>query len=457
MIKNATIRIKFGSETIVFPSVDMAKYKFKYIDLFSGIGGFRVALDSLGGRSVGFSEIDKFAIETYRANFNDPEEHDLGDVTQIEDVPEADLIVGGVPCQSWSVAGKMKGFDDPRGKLWFDSIEIVRKAKPKVFMFENVKGLADPRNSQALGLIIESFEKNGYIVKHKVLDAYGFGCPQNRSRIFIVGFRDDYKEEFEKFSFPASKNHNLVLADFLEGVQKQTFQKIKFSADELFEGKVPMSRNNFQKHDELNDFFVMCDTRNGHTSIHSWDIRETSEIQKGICMAIMKNRRKKKYGLNDGNPLTFEDIKELYPKAKTKDIDELVKKKILRYTKEEKIDLVNSKNSAGIDGIYRIYLPNSEIFSTLTATGTKDYISEVYIEAGSVEKYRQKFIEEVLKKGKMRPVTPREASNIQGFPPNFILHKQDKYANKQIGNSVAPPVVRAVCEKIIKTGVFAKS
>lgn len=428
--------------------------KFKYIDLFSGIGGFRVALDSLGGRSVGFSEIDKFAIETYKANFNDPENHDLGDVTQIEDVPEADLIVGGVPCQSWSVAGKMKGFDDPRGKLWFDSIELVRKARPRVFMFENVKGLADPRNVSALNLIVDSFQKNGYLVTYKVLNAYDFGCPQNRSRIFIVGFRDDFKSEFEKFEFPKAKKRELALADFLEGVQKQVLQKKKFSTEELFEGKMPMSRNSFQKDDELNDFFVMCDTRNGHTSIHSWDIRETTKSQKTICMTIMKNRRKKKYGLYDGNPLSFEDLKELCPKATKKDIDDLVKKKILRYKDDSKIDLVHSKNSAGIDNIYRVYLPNSAIFSTLTATGTKDYISEVYIEADSVEEYRAKFIEEVLKKGKIRPVTPREASNIQGFPKNFILHKQAKYANKQIGNSVAPPVVVAVGKQILRTGIF---
>jgi len=456
MSKSATIRITFGSETDVFPSIDMARYKFRYIDLFSGIGGFRVALDSLGGRSVGFSEIDKFAIETYKSNFNDPDDHELGDVTQIEDIPEADLIVGGVPCQSWSVAGKMKGFDDPRGKLWFDSIEIVRKARPRVFIFENVKGLADPRNASALNFIVESFRKNGYHVKYKVLDAYDYGCPQNRSRIFIVGFRNDFKNEFEKFEFPMAKKHNLALADFLEGIPKQVLQKKKFSAEELFEGKVPMSRNNFQKDDELNDFFVMCDTRNGHTSIHSWDIRETTESQKAICMTIMKNRRKKKYGLNDGNPLSFEDIKELFFKTTKKDVDDLVKKKILRYTDNGKIDLVNSKNSAGIDNIYRVYLPNSEIFSTLTATGTKDYISEVYIEADSVEEYREKFIEEVLKKGKIRPVTPREASNIQGFPKDFILHKQEKYANKQIGNSVAPPVVTAIGEQILKTGVFTK-
>jgi len=455
MFKSDTITINFDTERDLLQEIDMSKYKFKYIDLFSGIGGFRIALDSLGGKSVGFSEIDKFAIETYKTNFNDPDEHDLGDVTVIDEVPETDLIVGGVPCQSWSVAGKRKGFDDPRGKLWFDSIKLVEKAKPKVFMFENVKGLADPRNSSALNLIVESFEKLGYLVRYKVLDAYDYGCPQNRSRIFIVGFRSEFKVQFDKFDFPKAKNHNLILADFLADVQKQSVTKKKFSADELFEGKVPMSRNNFQTNDELNDFFVMCDTRNGHTSIHSWDIRQTTKKQKGICMTIMKNRRKKKYGPQDGNPLSFEDIKDLYSEVTMKDVEVLVEKKILRFNDDGKIDLVHSKNSSGIDDIYRVYLPNSAIFSTLTATGTKDYISEVYIEADSVEEYRNKFIEEVLKKGKIRPVTPREASNIQGFPSDFILHSQEKHANKQIGNSVAPPVVTAVGEEILRTGVFS--
>jgi DNA (cytosine-5)-methyltransferase 1 len=172
-------------------------------------------------------------------------------------------------------------------------------------------------------------------------------------------------------------------------------------------------------------------------------------------MTIMKNRRKKKYGPQDGNPLSFEDIKDLYSEVTMKDVEVLVEKKILRFNDDGKIDLVHSKNSSGIDDIYRVYLPNSAIFSTLTATGTKDYISEVYIEADSVEEYRNKFIEEVLKKGKIRPVTPREASNIQGFPSDFILHSQEKHANKQIGNSVAPPVVTAVGEEILRTGVFS--
>lgn len=428
--------------------------KFKYIDLFSGIGGFRIALDSLGGKSKGYSEIDKFAIETYKLNFNDPESHNLGDITKIKELPKIDVLVGGVPCQSWSVAGKRKGFEDPRGRLWFDTIELTRKAKPKVFIFENVKGLIDPRNSENLLLIKESFEKLGYKVSYQILNAYDFSCPQNRSRIFIVGFRDDMQKYHKKFMFPSGKRKPLQLADFLDGIERKTVKKSKFTAKELFDGKIPLSRNAFQLEDELNDFFVLCDTRNGHTSIHSWDIRETTSSEKKICMAIMRNRRKNKYGSADGNPLSFGDIKELVNEATKKDIENLVGKKILKKTTGGKIDLVHSKNSSGIDGIYRVYLPNSPIFSTLTATGTRDYVATQYVEGDSPNEYRKNFIVNILKKGNLRQVTPKEAHRIQGFPPGFKIHKSDKYANKQIGNSVSPKVVEGLMKNIIQTGIF---
>ena len=111
--------------------------EFTYIDLFAGIGGFRTAIDALGGKCVGFSEIDKPCIETYLSNYGDSEKDNFGDITKIKELPKVDLIVGGVPCQSWSVAGKMRGFEDPRGKLWWDAIRLVKQSQPKIFIFEN--------------------------------------------------------------------------------------------------------------------------------------------------------------------------------------------------------------------------------------------------------------------------------------------------------------------------------
>ncbi|MEH2297444.1 DNA (cytosine-5-)-methyltransferase [Nostoc sp.] len=130
--------------------------KFAFIDLFAGIGGFRIALQKLGGQCLGYSEIDKQAIKVYQQNFIsylNKDEIELGDITKITELPShLDIVVGGVRCQPWSVAGRLKGFEDPRGKLWFDVIRLVNKNKPKGFIFENVSGLASPKNIDNLEL-----------------------------------------------------------------------------------------------------------------------------------------------------------------------------------------------------------------------------------------------------------------------------------------------------------------
>jgi DNA (cytosine-5)-methyltransferase 1 len=426
---------------------------FNYVDLYSGIGGFRFALDAVGGESKGFSEINRPAVNTYKMNFNDPDNADLGDVTKIKTLPQIDMLVGGVPCQSWSVAGKMRGFEDPRGRLWYDTIKMVEASKPKAFIFENVKGLYDPRNRANLELIIENFESLGYTVHYQLLNSYDFGLPQNRTRIFIVGFRSDMKSFSNRFTYPLPTDHPHLLADFLDGIDKSGIEKSKFNPREIFGNFIPQSRNAFQMVDELNDFFVLCDTRNGHTSIHSWDIVDTSERQKYIGMTFLRNRRKKIYGDRDGNPLSFEDIKVLIPDIKKSELLSLIKLKILREV-NGKYDLVNSKNSSGINGIYRVYMPDSKIFSTLTATGTRDMVATKAISADNPEEYKKLFIEEILKKNNLREITPNEARKIQGFPDNFVMNESDVQAKKQFGNAVSPPVVRALAEKIVDTGIF---
>lgn len=429
------------------------KVAFRYIDLFSGIGGFRIAIDSVGGKSVGFSEIDKKAIETYKNNFIDKEENDLGDVTKINNLPEVDLIVGGVPCQSWSVAGKRLGFEDPRGRLWYDAIRMVKMAKPKVFVFENVKGLIDPRNKANLQLIMDNFDELGYITRVQILNTYDFGVPQNRSRIFMVGFRGDMDKYSKKFEYPTGIKNHKNISHFLDGVEKKEIIKKKFDPHTIHGTSIPKSRNAFQVEDELNDFFVFCDTRNGHTSVHSWDIYKTTSRQKEIGMVFLKNRRKKKYGESDGNPLSFYDLSQLIDNLEIRELDELVDLKIFKKV-GDKYNLVNSKNSSGIDGIYRVFLPNSNIFSTLTATGTKDYVSTDYVECDNPKDFKKSFIDQIFNKKKIRPITPIEAARIQGFPEDFKHHLAEHYAYKQFGNAVSPPVVKALMKQIISTGVF---
>ena len=427
--------------------------KFTFIDLFSGVGGFRIPLEKLGGECVAYSEIDKNAMEVYRNNFNTDKEIFLGDITNVKHTPTADLIVGGVPCQAWSVAGKKKGFDDPRGKLWEDSIRLVKKNLPKAFIFENVKGLYDPRNKGSLDLIISEFKKCGYDVFHKVLNAYDFGLPQNRDRLFIVGFK---KEQKVDFNFPKPLNKSKTLIEVMDNlvINKKHLIKQKFLPEKIFGTKIPFSRNRFQKSNELNDFFIFCDTRDGHTTIHSWDLMKTTAFEKKICMTILKNRRRKLYGEWDGNPLSLKTLQTLIKELKSSDLKGLVEKNILNQEEDGRYELANTKNSAGINGVYRVFLPQSDIFATITATENRDYIATKTITGKDAEDYKSNFLKEIYNKGNMRLITGRESGRLQGFPEKFKIHPNDKIAKKQFGNAVPTAVVYNVAKEMLKNKYF---
>ena len=423
--------------------------KFTFVDLFSGVGGFRIPLEKLGGKCVAYSEIDKNAIEVYKNNFSTSKETYLGDITGIKNLPKVDLIVGGVPCQAWSVAGKKKGFDDPRGKLWEDSIRLVKKNLPKAFIFENVKGLYDPRNRGSLDLIISEFKKCGYDVFHKVLNAYDFGLPQNRDRLFIVGFKKEQKVNFA-LPKPLDKSKTLIeIMDDLKINNKHLIKK-KFLPEKIFGEKIPFSRNRFQKSDELNDFFIFCDTRDGHTTIHSWDLIKTTVFEKKICMTILKNRRRKLFGKWDGNPLSLKILQSLIKELKASHLKGLVKKNILIQEEDGRYELSNTKNSAGINGIYRVFLPQSDIFATITATENRDYIATKTITGKDADDYKSNFLKEIYNKGNMRLITGRESGRLQGFPEKFKIHSNDKIAKRQFGNAVPTNVVYNVAKEVLK-------
>ncbi len=197
----------------------------KFIDLFSGIGGFRIALESVGGDCDFSSDIDRYACKTYEDNFG---EYPLSDITKIKpkDIPDFDILCGGFPCQPFSIAGMRKGFEDTRGTLFFDVVRIIRNKKPRFFILENVKGLVNHDNGKTLKVILNSLatkingKKNEnkykdnlkYNVFYKVLNSKDFGVPQNRERIFIVGFLD----QEVKFKFPSKSKINHSLKNILK-------------------------------------------------------------------------------------------------------------------------------------------------------------------------------------------------------------------------------------------------
>ncbi|MEA5515637.1 DNA cytosine methyltransferase [Nodularia sp. UHCC 0506] len=428
--------------------------KFTFIDLFAGIGGFRIALEKLGGQCLGYSEVDKQAIKVYQRNFIsylNRDEVELGDITKINELPpNIDLVVGGVPCQPWSVAGCLRGFEDPRGKLWFDVIRLVKKSQPKGFIFENVSGLASPKNRDNLELILQELQNVGYCVKWKTLSAYDFGLPQNRDRVFIVGIRNDL-EKYQEYKFPQPLNIHPKVLDVLDDLKNIKFvEKVKLDSHTLFKGMIPPSRTRFQKDDELNDFFIFSDLRNGHTTVHSWDIIPTSDREKMICLTLLKHRRSKKYGEKDGNPLSVSNFQEIISDIQVSELNELVEKSIFRLTADNKYEFVNSKNMTGINDIYRIILPTADIVPTLTATGAKDYIATVSIYANHPEQYKSLFLEKIYKKKKYIPITAKHACKLQGFPTNFEYHEKDDTARKHFGNAVPVPVVEYVTKELLK-------
>lgn len=427
--------------------------KFTFVDLFAGIGGFRIPLEELGGKCLGYSEIDQEAIKVYQKNFIsyiNSEEQYLGDITKLHKLPfEIDILTGGVPCQPWSIAGKLQGLEDPRGKLWIDVFRVVEVNQPKSFIFENVKGLTEPRNRESLEYIIDNLKKCGYTVKFQVLNSYDFGLPQDRDRVFIVGIRNEL-EKSKDFIFPKSLNKQPKLYDVIPGLKVSYFTKKKFCSDILFDGKIPASRGRFQKVDELNDFFLFADIRAGHTTIHSWDLIKTTLREKFICQTILKNRRKKIYGAKDGNPLSLAILSKLIENLGSEELETLVSKKILRYVEDTGYEFVNSKISSGINGISKIFLPHADVIATLTATGTRDFIATKSIECQEPEAYKQRFIKEIYRKKKFKPLTAKDYARLQGFPEWFKIADNSTTAKHQFGNAVSVPVVYHLAEALLK-------
>jgi DNA (cytosine-5)-methyltransferase 1 len=202
----------------------------KIIDLFAGIGGIRLGIEQVfsDAKCVFTSEIDKYAIETYKANFG--LEHIHGDITQIpiSEIPDHDILLAGFPCQPFSQAGLKKGFSDTRGTLFFDIERIVRAKKPRAFLLENVKQLKGHDQGKTLKVICERLAQAGYQTFVDVLKARDFGVPQNRERIYIVGFL----EHGLSFKFPSPLGIKTCVGNILEN---QVIDKYTIS-DRLWAG-----------------------------------------------------------------------------------------------------------------------------------------------------------------------------------------------------------------------------
>ena len=196
-----------------------------FVDLFAGIGGIRLSFEAVGGKCVFSSEWDSYAQDTYEANFG---ERPYGDITKIkpEIIPDHDILLGGFPCQAFSICGDQKGFFDTRGTLFFNIEEILKVKKPYAFMLENVKNLKSHDKGKTFNTIIKHLENLDYSVHHTILNSLDFGVPQKRERTIIVGFKENIS-----FVFPKPLGIKVDLNKVLE--KDVDIDKKYFASDEI--------------------------------------------------------------------------------------------------------------------------------------------------------------------------------------------------------------------------------
>lgn len=248
----------------------------KLVSLFSGCGGLDLGFEKAGFKIIWANEFDRNIWSTFQRNFP----HailDKRDIRKVEsdEIPTADGIIGGPPCQSWSEAGAQRGIKDTRGKLFFEYIRIIKDKKPKFFLAENVSGILHKRHAEAFDSIIKSFEDIGYIVTFNLLNASDYNVPQDRKRVIIVGYRQDLNLKFTPPAYIRPKiTLNEAIRDLedlavpaLPGNRKNT-EKLKIPNHEYFIGdfsSIYMSRNRVRSWDEQS-FTIQAGAR--HAPIH---------------------------------------------------------------------------------------------------------------------------------------------------------------------------------------------
>lgn len=268
-----TIHRFLSTFPVSFPFKNKNKSTFKFIDLFAGVGGIRMPFQLKGGECVFTSEWDKYAKKTYFANYGDVPSGDITKVN-VNEIPDHDILLGGFPCQAFSQAGKGEGFQDTRGTLFFEVQKILVNKRPKVFLLENVKKLLSHDSGNTFKTIISvlegKFEKRedldqlltddvkkaleeklNYWVTYKVLKAADFGVPQNRERIFIVGFDKNHygEQDFEKFfKWPEPNKELTLVSDILEQDKVNSLSEDPYTiSDRLYAGHLRRKEEHKEK------------------------------------------------------------------------------------------------------------------------------------------------------------------------------------------------------------------
>ncbi|OJU09168.1 MAG: DNA (cytosine-5-)-methyltransferase [Clostridiales bacterium 43-6] len=438
----------------------MTNKTIKFIDLFAGMGGIRLGFEQ-AFKQAGFktecvftSEIKESAVKAYKKYFN--EQNIKGDITQIksEDIPDFDFLLGGFPCQAFSVAGKQRGFADTRGTLFFEIERIIRDKKPYGFLLENVEGLVvhDLENNtvkpgRTLKTILHKLEKElDYTVTWDILDAQDFGLAQARRRIYIVGTK---KEKVSLKNFPQKKS---TFSDVMEKgcktlngeFSKKLFKK--FKPEELY-GK------------------AIKDKRGGENNIHSWDIGirgHVTQKEQNLLNALLLERRKKhwaeKIGIDwmDGMPLTAEQIRTFHNVEDLQlMLDKLVEQGylVLEHPKKR----VESENSTSDRTLYERIpdVTKPKGYNIVTGKLSFEFSRILNPEAVTPTLVAMDMSTiGVIDNCGIRKLTLREGLRLFGYPEDYSLcdfedtQKGKKQGFDLLGNTVCVPVIKAVSERL---------
>lgn len=426
----------------------------RFIDLFSGMGGMKLGFNQ-AAKELGYdseclfmSDIKKTSIRILKENYSDIIIHnDIKDIDE-KDLPDFDFLIAGFPCQSFSQAGKRKGFEDTRGTLFFEIARIIKEKQPKAFLLENVEGLInhDKRNKtdkigNTLETILNVLKELGYEVSYKVLNGVDFGVPQKRKRIFIVGSKG-IKFDFSKIqSLSQVKNKDILI--YGQPVINNDFTNLLINS---------IGINNL-------DGKSITDKRGGRANIHSWDFNlngKIDDINKNILCTLLKERRRKTWAelkgiaWMDGSPLTLEEISTFIKLDDLKKrLENLVTMGYLK--KEYPKDLVLQENGLKI----RIPRKDLEIGYNIRNWTLTLPIKKILNSHGVCQTLvatdMDRFYVLDYKSNGLRQLSEIEALRMFGFPVDYKISSVDKNELFDLlGNSVIVPIIKAISKEIIQ-------
>lgn len=430
------------------PKINEMSNVLRFIDLFAGMGGirkgFELACQELGMQTkcVFTSEIKPAAIKVLKQNH--PDELIYGDICSIDanQIPDFDILCAGFPCQAFSSAGKREGFADTRGTLFFEVERIILAKKPKGFILENVEGLVNHDNGKTLKTIVSHLIDAGYNVTYRVLNSKDFGVPQDRKRIYIVG---SLKSSVSLFDFQHSHS---TLSDIFE-------QGISATNSAL--------ANKLLQHFTPNQLYgkSIKDKRGGENNIHSWDIGlkgEVSNEDRALLSKILTERRKHQWALEygiewmDGMPLTLQMIQSFIKEDNLKQrLDNLVKMGYLVYEHPKKKVSVKNENGQVVSRReYDTTLPKGY---NIVAGKLSFEISKILDPQGIAPTLVAMDMNKlyVLDNGVLRCLTLREGLRLFGYPEDYKFDIPQKEGFDLLGNTVAVPVIKAVCLRLLNS------